>query len=168
MMATMTPDTLPRRRILRGIARSLMVPGLVLGLAAAASAAGPDYGGALVRQMVAQGYEAPQVRRTLLGKLVVTASRGRETREIVIDPRNGTILRDLTRLAEGGTRPAPMVRDRDGGKSGKDADDDRDDDDNSGSGGGDGDGGDDGDDDDGGDDDHSGSGGGDDGDDDDD
>lgn len=113
-------------------------------------AAPPDVAAQVSQQLSAQGYRQIEVRRTLLGKVVVTARGHGHKREIVIDPRNGALLRDLVRQADGrqGTVNIARVGDReDDGKD--DAKDD--DDDNSGSGSG-------GDDD--GDDDHSGSGGG--------
>ena len=84
-----------------------LVPGLLLGLALAAPlpalAGGGDVAGQVTRQLVDQGYDRVEMHRTLLGKIVVTAiGRGHE-REIVIDPRNGALLRDLVRDADGGT-----------------------------------------------------------------
>ena len=44
-----------------------------------------------------RGYEVKSVRRTLLNRVRIVATREGEQREIVVDPRNGVILRDHTR-----------------------------------------------------------------------
>lgn len=97
--------------------------------------AGPDVAAQVTRQLSAQGYRQIESRRTLLGKVVVTARGNGHLREIVIDPRNGALLRDLVREDEGDRDGASIARvgDRRGGD---DPDDDDKDggDDNSGSG----------------------------------
>ena len=80
----------------------------------------------LARQLEAQGFSVTEIRRTLLGRVRVVATRGGQTREIVVDPRNGAILRDFT---SGGVRPV-LSDDREGrGDDAEDPDepDDRDD-----------------------------------------
>ena len=62
-----------------------------------------DVAGQVTRQLMDQGYDRIEVHRTLLGKVVVTATGRGHQREIVIDPRNGALLRDLVRGADGGT-----------------------------------------------------------------
>jgi len=54
-------------------------------------------------KLAALGYRDLRVRRTLLGRIRINGRRGRETREVVLDPRTGEILRDLTRLDHEGT-----------------------------------------------------------------
>ncbi|MEO1177281.1 MAG: hypothetical protein AAFV87_08980 [Pseudomonadota bacterium] len=44
-----------------------------------------------------RGYDVRSVRRTLLNRVRIVATREGEQREIVVDPRNGVILRDHTR-----------------------------------------------------------------------
>ncbi|NHF72566.1 hypothetical protein G7044_05350 [Paracoccus sp. 12-3] len=107
-----------------------------------------DVAGQVTRQLMDQGYDRIEVHRTLLGKVVVTATGRGHQREIVIDPRNGALLRDLVRDADGGTEsvglavvddddgdregPVSSGRDSSGSKSGNRSgrsDDDRDDDD---------------------------------------
>jgi hypothetical protein len=50
----------------------------------------------VIRQLERQGFEIISVRRTLLGRVRVLSRRGNLQREIVLDPRNGAILRDYT------------------------------------------------------------------------
>jgi hypothetical protein len=59
----------------------------------------------VVRQLEAQGFDVYSVRTTLLGRVRVLSRRGDLQREIVFDPRNGSILRDYT-VDDGG---APTV-----------------------------------------------------------
>lgn len=61
-----------------------------------------DVAGQVASQLQAQGYRQIQVRRSLLGKVIISARRGDMRREIVVDPRSG-VLRDLLRR-EGGSR----------------------------------------------------------------
>lgn len=138
-----------------------------LALAPAPVLAAPDVAAQVSEQLTAQGYRQIEVRRTLLGKVVVTARGHGHRREIVIDPRNGALLRDLVRDEGGGGGRVSIARVGDPEDDGEDdaeddggkGDDDGDDGGNSGSSGGGG-----GDDDSGSDDDsgNSGSGGGDD------
>jgi len=135
------------------ISRRGISAGLLVGLLTAGPGAAQSVQEQVIAQLQAQGFTIEEVRRTFLGRVRVEARRGDVERELVFDPRNGTILRDYT-------ENAVVVRvperdedwDDDTGTEGydDDADDDRDDDD-----GGDGDDGgdDDDDDDDGGDDD---------------
>lgn len=84
---------------------------------------------AVVRQLRQQGFEVTDIRRTLLGRVRVVSERGDLERELVFDPRNGTILRDYTVSRSGmpSVGPSP-VEDR-GGSGGRDGDRDDDDDD---------------------------------------
>ncbi|WP_185968558.1 hypothetical protein [Paracoccus sp. M683] len=68
-----------------------------------AALAGPDYAGQVTTQLLDQGYRRIEVRRTLLGRVVITAEGNGHTREVVIDPRSGSLLRDLVRQDEDGT-----------------------------------------------------------------
>ena len=87
----------------------------------------------VVRQLEEQGFAVAELRRTWLGRIRVLARRGALTRELVIDPRNGAILRDFVSRGAAGPR-VPDIGDYD--ETGDDADedddgadDDRDDDD---------------------------------------
>jgi uncharacterized membrane protein YgcG len=81
----------------------------------------------VVRQLEAQGFVVYSVRTTLLGRVRVLSRRGDLRREIVFDPRNGTILRDFT-VDDGGAPsigPEPDSDERSTfGSSGGDDDDD--------------------------------------------
>ena len=116
---------------------------LMLVLAGGMAQAAPDYAGRVVRQLADQGYRQIEVRRSLLGKVIVTGSRPGQQREIVIDPRNGELLRDLVRQGAGAPVAAGTVSDSSGhqgrgrgrgGSSDADDDDNSDDDDDRGGG----------------------------------
>ena len=81
----------------------------------------------VVRQLEQQGFDVETVSRTLLGRVRILARRGDKGRELVFDPRNGTILRDFIfddDDDDDDDRPrVPDIRDAD------DHDDDHDDDD---------------------------------------
>ncbi len=112
---------------------------VMLVLAGGMARAAPDYAGQVVRQLADQGYRQIEVRRSLLGKVIVTGSRPGQQREIVIDPRNGELLRDLVRQGAGAPVTAGTVRDSSGHQGrgrGRGGSNDADDDDNSGRGGG--------------------------------
>lgn len=51
----------------------------------------------IVRQLHDQGYTSVDVRRTLLGRLLIVAEGGDQVREIVINPSTGEIMRDYLR-----------------------------------------------------------------------
>lgn len=132
-----------------GMVRPLALA-LVLGLSSVApmaAHAAPDYAAQVTGQLRDQGYRRIEVSRTLLGKIVITAEGKGHSREVVIDPRNGALLRDLVRQDRGGSGGsvglAVVDDDNSGSGSGSgsggddDDDDDKDDDDdNSGHGGG--------------------------------
>ena len=107
---------------------------LMLVLAGGMAQAAPDYAGRVVRQLADQGYRQIEVRRSLLGKVIVTGSRPGQQREIVIDPRNGELLRDLVRQGAGAPVAAGTVSDSSGHQGrgrGRGGSNDADDDDNS-------------------------------------
>jgi hypothetical protein len=123
----------------------------------------------VVAQLVSQGYRDISVSKTWLGRIRIVATRDGGTREIVLNPGTGEILRDLWTASDGAAGSVSIVDDagRDGGSGGEgldhssgsgssgsgdggasgsggssgSGDDDGEDDDNSGSGGGDDDGG---------------------------
>ena len=67
------------------------------------------------------------MRRTLLGRVRILARRGDQVREIVLDPRNGTILRDYS--STGGPNLTGGGNGSGSGSGGGRQDDDGDDDD---------------------------------------
>jgi hypothetical protein len=85
----------------------------------------------LVRQLEGQGFDVIELERTLLGRLRILARRGSLTRELVIDPRNGAILRDFVSRGENGPNIPDIGDYDDEGEEGEEAgevDDDSDDD----------------------------------------
>jgi hypothetical protein len=78
-----------RRRVLIGIVAG--VAGATTPLFAA------DPAQTVIDRLGADGFGNFSVNRTLIGRLRITASKSGATREVVLDPRNGEILRDLTR-----------------------------------------------------------------------
>ena len=98
---------------------------LLLTSAAAASVAFPahaDYVNSVRDQLSQQGYRQISVSSTLLGRTRIVAKFKSGTREIIMNPRTGEILRDLWSSAQGGSGPSIVGNDTD------DQDDDRDDD----------------------------------------
>ena len=94
--------TTSRRRFLGILAGGILGPGLALAQSVQDQ---------VLAQLRAQGFVIEEVQRTLLGRVRVIARRGSQVRELVFDPRNGSILRDFVR---GGT----ALRDPGEGQSG--------------------------------------------------
>lgn len=88
---------------------------LALSLALAALAARAETQAEIVAQMQAEGYRSIEVSTTWLRRVRIVAEGGAGLREVVIDPRNGEVLRDFTDRAphRGGAGPG-----RDGGPGG--------------------------------------------------
>jgi len=80
-----------RRAFLRGAAALSVMAALATPALAADRAAE-----SVMRQLRKLGYKDVSSSRTLLGRTRITARRGSEQREIVLDPRSGEILRDLS------------------------------------------------------------------------
>lgn len=80
-----------RRQIILGAALFVTV-GLVAGGAMAA-----DPVAVTLRALEREGYRIVTTKRTLLGRMRIVATRHGLTREVVIDPRTGEVLRDLSR-----------------------------------------------------------------------
>ncbi|MGL6209476.1 MAG: hypothetical protein ACRC14_06565, partial [Paracoccaceae bacterium] len=70
-----------------------------------------------------------QVERTLLGRERITGARGGGSREIIVNPNTGEILRDLWLNSDGEVKGAGILSDDDEERD-EDEDDDDDDDDN--------------------------------------
>jgi hypothetical protein len=105
------------------------------GLAASAALAGPalaqDYVGSVTSQLKKMGFRNIREERTLLGRVRIVATRSDGRREIIINPNNGEILRDLWSPAQGSRRTSDIIEDKSGGVSGSDDDDNDDDSDES-------------------------------------
>ncbi len=105
-----------------------------------------DYEQDIVRQLQDMGFARVEVSRTLLGRVRITAIGADGTREIILNPNTGEILRDLwlrqdgrasdRALLEGASRDDGRSDGRSGsnGSSGSDDDDDSNDDSGSNSG----------------------------------
>ncbi|WGW05670.1 hypothetical protein [Tropicibacter oceani] len=111
---------------------------LVLGGQAAYAQTAQDQ---VIRQLKTLGYTSIRVRRTLLGRVRILAQGRPGSREIVLDPATGTILRDYSVLpqdsrdrgtssASGGSRDDDSKTDDDKDDDDKDDQDDDHDDDN--------------------------------------
>lgn len=113
----------------------------LIGLVAGAVMAGPALAQGVVDDVVAQlrrqGFRSIVTERTLLGRIRIIATRSDGSREIIINPRTGEILRDFWTARSGGKGKIEIIDDRSGsGGSDDDDDDDGDGGGNSGSGGG--------------------------------
>lgn len=68
----------------------------------------------VLRQLERQGFEIERINRTWLGRVRILASRRGQSRELVVDPRNGAILRDFISDDDDDDRPRiPDIRDHD-------------------------------------------------------
>lgn len=85
-------EPLHKPNTLRSGLFALPIWGMILASAAMGQTADPV--ARLLEQLTAQGYAIEEVTRTWLGRVRIEAVRGGFEREIVIDPRNGLILRD--------------------------------------------------------------------------
>ena len=93
----------------------------------------------IARQLRRAGYKDISVRRTLLGRVRITARRGSQSREIVVNPSTGAVLRDFTKDGSGNAHWEDANDRREGYKDkedevdnsgrGNSRDDDKDDDD---------------------------------------
>lgn len=89
----------------------------------------------IIERLIEAGFGQIEVTRTLLGRVRIVAFKGSIRRELVINPRTGEILRDVTLVAEGGKSSPGSSKGKNGSSSGSgsgdddDRDDDRDDDD---------------------------------------
>ena len=98
---------------------------LLLTSAAAASVAFPahaDYVNSVRNQLLQQGFRQIAVSSTMLGRIRIVAKSKTGTREIIMNPRTGEILRDLWSPDQGNSGPSIV------GSDDTEVDDDRDDD----------------------------------------
>lgn len=87
----------------------------------------------IVERLVEAGFGKIEITRTLLGRVRIVATKGNVRRELVINPRTGEILRDVTIIAE--DRGAKSGSSEGGGRSsnsGSGSDDDKDESDDDG------------------------------------
>lgn len=91
---------LGRRAFLRQCA------GGVMGAVFMASAAmAESFQKSVVAQLRSQGYREINVETTMLGRVRIVAARGGASREIILNPRTGEILRDIVLAADGQVVP---------------------------------------------------------------
>ena len=105
-----------------------------VGVAQAASAG--SFEESVVTQLRGQGYRDINVARTMLGRVRIVGARRGITREIILNPRTGEILRDVV-LGDDG-QVSVQISDDDTSGSGRSGDDSSGDDDGGGDGGDDG------------------------------
>lgn len=55
---------------------------------------------AAIARLQAEGFRKIAAERTFLGRVRITAERRGQSREVVLDPRSGEVLRDLTRVSD--------------------------------------------------------------------
>ena len=109
---------------------------LFVGTAAAlfpGAAFAKDFADRIVRRLRKQGYTDISSSRTFLGRVRIVAWRGDESREIILNPYTGEILRDVWTAADGRLVPGTLEGDDDkddevDDKDEDEADDDKDDD----------------------------------------
>ncbi|TNF14620.1 MAG: hypothetical protein EP320_06640 [Rhodobacteraceae bacterium] len=111
--------------------RSFVVGGLVALVAGTGQAVAETATEAVVRQLRAYGYREIEVERSFLGRIRITAERKDIEREIVLDPRTGEILRDLSRKGRAPILGNNRLRSEGGGSSPGTASDSGDSDDRS-------------------------------------
>lgn len=125
--------------------RRAFLTGLVAGVALAGPALASEVVDGIIRQLKSLGFRSIVQERTLLGRVRITANRKDGSREIIVNPRTGEILRDLWTALDGRVGATSIINETGGSGGhggGSDEDDDDDDDDderesgnNSGSGG---------------------------------
>lgn len=89
------PHPLNRRRFL-----------LIAAALAVATPAHADFISDVTRELQRQGYTEISVSSTLLGRSRILARGKRGTREIILNPKTGEVLRDLWTSASGATGPS--------------------------------------------------------------
>ncbi len=72
----------------------------------------------IVLRLRREGYEIRQIRRTWLGRLLLLSSNGERLREVVVNRRNGEVMRDRTFSETAAERARPGASDAMGGNMG--------------------------------------------------
>ena len=78
-------------------------------IAAAGPALANTFADDVVGQLTGQGFTNVAVGTTWLGRIRITAEREGGTREIILNPRTGEILRDTWTAADGSVGTKPIV-----------------------------------------------------------
>lgn len=87
----------------------------------ASAAVAESFQSSVVAQLRGQGYREINVETTMLGRVRIVAARGGASREIILNPRTGEILRDVVLAADG--RVEPEIAGGDGSGKGSAGDD---------------------------------------------
>jgi len=100
-------DDRAEKRSLKGIdmQRRVFFSGMIVALLCATASLASDYQSSVEAQLRAQGFSDIRVETTWLGRLKITAQRRGTGREIVLNPRNGEILRDIISTQNGAVMP---------------------------------------------------------------
>jgi hypothetical protein len=117
--------------------RRLFLALAVAAVAAFPAAAAAGFEDALLGQLRGLGFSKISVEHTLLGRTRLVAERADGTREIILNPRTGEILRDLWTAADGSSGSGGLIDNSGSGSDSSGSDgsgDDEGGDDNSGSG----------------------------------
>ena len=85
--------------------RRVFFSGMIVALLCATASLASDYQSSVEAQLRAQGFSDIRVETTWLGRLKITAQRRGAGREIVLNPRNGEILRDIISTQNGAVMP---------------------------------------------------------------
>ncbi|MES2436057.1 MAG: hypothetical protein V4586_19765 [Pseudomonadota bacterium] len=92
-----------------------------LGAVVTASAAvAESFQHSVVAQLRGQGYREINVERTMLGRVRIVGAKGGGTREIILNPRTGEILRDIVLAEDGQVMPEIAGQDNSGKGSSED------------------------------------------------
>lgn len=109
--------------------------GLILAASVAGSAAlAVGVADEIVRQLQADGYTDIVLEKTWLGRIRIRAVSGAGTREIIVNPSTGEILRDLWIASASGSKTSTLIKDpavtppKSGGGTTGGKDDDKEDD----------------------------------------
>ena len=81
------------------------VGGVFCAVFTASAAVAESFQSSVVAQLRGQGYGEINVETTMLGRVRIVAARGGASREIILNPRTGEILRDVVLAADGRVEP---------------------------------------------------------------
>jgi hypothetical protein len=109
--------------------RRTFLSGLAVGIVLATPALSNEIVDSIVQQLKGLGFSNIVQQRTLLGRIRITATRWDGSREIIVNPNSGEILRDLWSPKSGNSGKVTIIDDKKSGKRNADDDDDDDDDD---------------------------------------
>ncbi len=95
--------------------------GVVGAVFMASAASAQSFQKSVVAQLRSQGYREINVERTMLGRVRIVGARRGASREIILNPRTGEILRDVVLAADG--QVVPQISGDDGSGKGSSGDD---------------------------------------------